>query len=66
MIREKEVNKTSVGELLCEVKQRLLFPHGVLTLLKSTDLFGVDIERAIDDVDYLMNKAKENEECRSL
>jgi hypothetical protein len=44
MSSKKGVGKTSVDELLYEVKERLLFPHGVLTLLKNKNLFGLDLQ----------------------
>ncbi len=38
------------------VKDRLMFPRGVLCLLKETELFGPIIEKAIEDIDYLIKK----------
>ncbi len=40
-----------------EIRDRLEFPKAVLTLLKDTELFGPAVERALKDVDFLIQKA---------
>lgn len=40
-----------------EIKERLEFPHAVLQLLKETDLFGPVVEKALEDVNFLIEKA---------
>lgn len=42
-----------------EILDRLIFPRGVLLLLKETGLFGPEIDKAIEDMDYLIRAFKE-------
>ena len=36
-----------------KVEDKLLFMKGVLCLFKETELFGVVVEKALDDVDFI-------------
>lgn len=38
------------------VREKLLFPRGVLSILKDTELFGPMIDQAIKDLDDLLKK----------
>ena len=38
------------------VREKLLFPRGVLSILRDTDLFGPMIDQAIADLDDLLKK----------
>lgn len=37
-----------------QLKDKLLFPRGLLTLLNDTNLFGPLVEKAIEDIDFLI------------
>jgi hypothetical protein len=49
-----------------ELMQTLAFQRGVLTLLKDTGLFNVYIEKAIEDIDLLMEKLPTASSAQSL
>ena len=54
---EREVIDENVRESLEEeIKERLLFQKGVLALLKDTDLFGSMVEKAIQDIDFVIER----------
>ena len=66
MSRKKRVNSKPVFEWADEAKEKLSFPRGVLVLLKDTRLFGPQVEQAIEDIDYLIEKAGELGPCENL
>ena len=39
------------------IRERLLYPRGVLELLKGTRLFSDHIDKALGDIDFLIVKA---------
>lgn len=39
-----------------DIRQKLAFQRGVLTLLKDTDLFGPMIEKALKDLDEIIEQ----------
>lgn len=41
------------------VRESIALPYGVLTLLRDTQMFGPMLEKAIDDLDALTKKLKE-------
>ncbi|MBI2095069.1 MAG: hypothetical protein HYT89_02755 [Candidatus Omnitrophica bacterium] len=40
------------------VREKLLFPRGVLSILHDTDLFGPMIDQAMEDLDHLLRKVR--------
>ena len=40
------------------VREKLLFPRGVLSILKDTVLFGSLVDKAIEDLDDLLRKIR--------
>ncbi len=42
----------------CEVRDRLVFSRGVLALLRDTELFGPMLDKAIEDLDFVIEKAE--------
>jgi len=53
---ERETVDDSTENILTEIKERLAFQRGVLLLLKETRLFGPLIEKAVEDLDFVMEK----------
>ena len=54
---EREIVDDSVTESnFIEIKERLAFQRGVLLLLKETRLFGPLIEKAIEDLDFVIER----------
>ena len=52
------VNEEESGELLTEIQEKLVYQKGVLALLKQTGLFGPVLERALEDIEDVMEKLK--------
>ena len=53
---EREIVDDCKENALNEIKDKLLFQRGVLLLLKETRLFGPLIEKAVEDLDSVMEK----------
>ncbi len=47
-----KISQTSLTQ--DEILDHLFFPRGVLLLLKETGLFGPEIDKALEDMDYLI------------
>ena len=50
------MDKSARAELGDDIRRKLAFQRGVLTLLKETDLFGPMIEKALEDIDDIIDK----------
>ena len=48
-------------DLLALVKSQLEYPRGVLLLLKDTSLFGEPIQKALDELDSLVDELESRE-----
>ena len=62
----ENVVKIEKLRVMCE---RLMFPRGVLALLKETELFAAEVDRALTDIDHAIDMACKmqtmllNQEC---
>jgi hypothetical protein len=50
------VDDCMTENILIEIKERLVFQRGVLLLLKETRLFGPMIEKALEDLDFVIEQ----------
>ena len=50
------MNKTERAKFSDDIRKKLAFQRGVLTILKETDLFGPMIEKALEEIDEVIDK----------
>ena len=54
------LDRMTVNYEIVRIKEKLLFARGILSLLQETELFNLSIDKAVKDIDDLIDAANES------